>query len=147
MPLKRWSVALGHWVLAVLATALAGSVVQTQFNLAALVALGQPIGLDLRLQVTLLDLVHFAPLFAAIVAAGFLVALPLSSWLVGHRARRRWLHPLAGAAALLLALVLMRWLVGLTPIAAAHSPLGLAALVLSGALGGWVWRRTAAARS
>lgn len=147
MPLKRWSVTVGHWLLAVLATTLAGSIVQTQFNLGALVALDQPIGLGLRLQTTLLDLARFAPLFAAIVGAGFLVALPLSSWLARCWGGRRWLHPLAGAAALLMALLLMRWLVGLTPIAAARAPLGLAALVLCGALGGWVWGRIATTRA
>jgi hypothetical protein len=91
------------------------------------------------MQATLLDLVRFAPLFAAIVAVGFLVALPLASRLVGGRAGRRWLFPLAGALALLVALLLMRALVGLTPIAAARGPLGMTALVLAGAFGGWVW--------
>lgn len=146
MQVRRWFRAIGHWLLAVLATTLVGSIVQTQFNLAALAALGQPVEIGLRMQTTLLDLGRFAPLFAAIVAAGFLVALPLASWLVRGRAGRRWLFPLAGAAALLAALLLMRWLVGLTPIAAARTAPGLVALVSSGALGGWVWGRGAERR-
>jgi hypothetical protein len=139
MRLKRWSIAVGYWLLAVFATTLAGSIVQTQFNLAQLVALGQPVDIGLRLQTTLLDLARFAPLFGAIVAVGFLMALPLASWLARRGAGRGWLYPLAGAVALLVALLLMRWLVGLTPIAAAREPMGMAALVLSGAFGGWVW--------
>jgi hypothetical protein len=130
---------VGQWLLAVLATTLVGSIVQTQFNLGALVALGQPVEIGLRLETTLLDLARFAPLFAPIVGVGFLVALPLASWLARRRAGRRWLYPLAGALALLVALLLMRWLVGLTPIAAARGPSGVTALVLAGALGGWVW--------
>jgi hypothetical protein len=139
MRLKRWSIASAYWLLAVLATTLVGSIVQTQFNLGALAALGQPVDIGLRLQTTLLDLARFAPLFGAIVAVGFLIALPLASWLARHRAGRRWLYPLAGAVALLVALLLMRWLVGLTPIAAARGPWGITALALAGALGGWVW--------
>jgi hypothetical protein len=143
MRLKRWSIAIGYWLLAVLATTLAGSVVQTQFNLAQLAVLGQPVGLGMRLHTTLLDLARFAPLFGTIVAVGLVVALPLASWLAGRRAGRRWLYPLAGALALLVALLLMRWLVGLTPIAAARGPWGMTALVLAGAFGGWVWGRRA----
>jgi hypothetical protein len=139
MRLKRWSIAFAYWLLAVLATTLVGSMVQTQFNLAQLAALGQPVDIGLRLQTTLLDLARFAPLFGAIVAVGFLIALPLASWLARRGAGRGWLHPLAGAVALLVALLLMRWLVGLTPIAAAREPIGMAALVLAGAFGGWVW--------
>lgn len=137
--LHRWSRAGGRWLLAVLATTVLGTIVQTQFNLVALVELGQQIGPGLWLHTTLLDLVRFAPPFAAIVAVGFLVSLPLASWLTRRKAGRGWLHPLAGAVAMLVALLLMRWLVGLTPIAAARTPLGTTALVLSGALGGWVW--------
>jgi hypothetical protein len=143
MRLKRWSIAVGYWLLAVLATTLVGSIVQTQFNLAQLASLGQPVDIGLRLHTTWLDLLRFAPPFAAIVAVGFLIALPLASWLARRGAGRGWLHPLAAAVALLVALLLMRWLVGLTPIAAARGPLGMTALVLAGALGGWVWGRRA----
>ena len=141
MQVKRWIRLLGRWLLAVLVTAALGSIAQTQFNLTALAAMGQSIGLELRLQTTLLDLARFAPLFAAIVAAGFVVALPLASWLNRRGAGRDWLYPLAGAVALLVALLLMRWLLGLTPIAAARTPVGVAALMLTGAIGGWLWGR------
>ena len=141
MQVKRWIWLLGRWLLAVLVTAALGSIAQTQFNLTALAAMGQSIGLELRLQTTLLDLARFAPLFAAIVAAGFVVALPLASWLNRRGAGRDWLYPLAGAVALLVALLLMRWLVGLTPIAAARTPFGVATLMLTGAIGGWLWGR------
>ena len=65
MQMKRWIRLLGRWLLAVLATTVLGSIAQTQFNLAALAAMGQSIGLELRLQTTLLDLARFAPLLAA----------------------------------------------------------------------------------
>lgn len=130
-----------RFALAVLATATLGSIAQTQSNLAALAALGQPVGFGLRLQVSGLDLLRFAPLFAGIVACGFLIALPLASrW--RQRWQVPWLHPLAGAAAVLTALWLMRALFGLTAIAAAREPAGFLALMLCGACGGWVYAAT-----
>jgi hypothetical protein len=62
-----------------------GSVVQTHFNLQALVSLGAEISTPLRIWTTLQDLVSFGPLYAALVAAGWLPALCLAAWL-----GRRW---------------------------------------------------------
>jgi hypothetical protein len=62
-----------------------GSVVQTHFNLQALVSLGAEISTPLRIWTTLQDLVSFGPLYAALVAAGWLPALSLAAWL-----GRRW---------------------------------------------------------
>ena len=78
---RRWPrvllALLAGWLLA----AAWGSVVQTQFNLHALVALGMPLPLDLRARTTLQDLVGFAPVYAGILAAGWLPALGLAAWL------------------------------------------------------------------
>lgn len=62
-----------------------GSVVQTQWNLQGLVGLGLDISLPLRLQTTAQDLLGFGPVFAGIVAAGWLPAL-----LLAHGLARRW---------------------------------------------------------
>ena len=72
-----------------------GSVVQTQWNLQALVALGLDLPLALRLQTTAQDLLAFGPVYAGIVAAGWLPAVVVALGLA-----RRW--P-AGRTALLAA--------------------------------------------
>ncbi|MBC7939646.1 MAG: hypothetical protein H7Z19_07760, partial [Chitinophagaceae bacterium] len=82
---RRWlrhlpALAAG-WLLA----AAWGSVVQTQFNLQALVALGVPVPPGLRALTTLQDLAGFAPVYAGILAAGWLPALGLAAGLA-----RRW---------------------------------------------------------
>jgi hypothetical protein len=50
-----------------------------------LVSLGAEISTPLRIWTTLQDLVSFGPLYAALVAAGWLPALSLAAWL-----GRRW---------------------------------------------------------
>ena len=132
---------VGRWLAAVVVAALLGSIVQTQFNLQALVDLGLAIPLQLRLQTTWLDLLRFTPAYAAIVAISFALALPVAAWLLHRWPRRRWLLLLAGASAIVTALVLMQLLLKLTAIAAARSLWGVFALALAGALGGWVFGR------
>lgn len=128
--------AIGY-LAAVTITSVAGSIVQTQFNLAALQGLGVSIPLDLRLHTTVQDLIGFAPLFAALVAAALLVAFVVTGLLL------RWLplpvislHVLAGTAAMLALLLIMDAMLPVTPIAAARSTAGLLTMSLSGAPGG-----------
>lgn len=134
---------IGHWLLAwllaAMSTSVLGSVVQSQLNLARIVALGGPVTIDVRLATTWHDLIHFAPTFAAIVAAGFLIAFLVAALIVrkAPRARVFW-HALAGATAIATALLLMQYMLGLQPVAAARDGLGLAALAICGAIGGWV---------
>lgn len=64
--------------LAILAAAVLGAIVQTQFNLAAIQALGAPVSLGTRLQATAHDLFGFMPLFAVVVGAALLCALPVA---------------------------------------------------------------------
>jgi len=62
-----------------------GSVVQTQFNLNALTALGVEIAPALRLQTTLQDLLGFGPAYAGILLAAWLPSFAAAAWLA-----RRW---------------------------------------------------------
>lgn len=75
----------GWLVLAWLLASVWGSVVQTQWNLQALVGLGLEVPAGLRLQTTVQDLMAFGPIYAGIVAAGWLPALA-----VGHGLAWRW---------------------------------------------------------
>lgn len=133
------------FVVAVLIAAVLGSLVQTQLALAALGQLGVDIGLGERLRATAADLRGFAPTYAGLVAAGFLLAFPvaalLTRWLPALRHR---LYALAGATAMLTALVLMQQLIGLMPIASARGVTGLSLHALAGAAGGlgFAWLRS-----
>ena len=137
------------WLGATLATAATGSIVQTQFNLAAIQATGAPVPFDLRLQVTLQDLAGFAPMLAGIAAAAFLVGFVVAAPLVRRWPRHRGgLYTLAGGVAVTTAILLMNLLLPITVIGATRSLPGVAALGLSGALGGRVygWLAPAPAR-
>jgi hypothetical protein len=132
------------FVLAVLIAAVLGSLVQTQLALAALGGLGVEIGLGDRLRATGADLLAFAPMYAGVVAAGFLLAFPVAAVLVWRwPAWQHRLYALAGATAMLSALLLMRELIGLTPIASARGAIGLSLHALAGAVGGlgFAWLR------
>lgn len=125
------------FVAAVIVTAVVGSLVQTQLALAALTSLGVEIALNQRFTATGADLLGFAPMYAGIVGAGFVLAFPVAALLT------RWLptarHPLyalAGAVAILTALLLMRTLLGLSPISSARGAGGLTLHALAGACGG-----------
>ena len=81
------------WLLA----AVWGSVVQTQWNLQALVGVGVDISASERATITWQDLLGFAPVYAGIVAAGWLLALPLAAVLA--RWMPQWRTALLTAAA------------------------------------------------
>jgi hypothetical protein len=133
----RWLVAL---VAGVVTAAAAGSVAQTQLNLARLSALDTRISLQTRLETTLFDLIHFAPIYAIIVAMAFLIAL-LTAGAIARALKRGWLslHILAGFFAVAGALGLMALALPVTAIAAARSATGFMLLCLGGGLGAWVY--------
>lgn len=135
----RWLLA---WLAAVVVATLLGSIVQTQFNLARIVALDEPVSLSLRLETTLFDLVSFAPLWAVIVALGLLIAL-VTAALVARRwpRHRTGLFVLAGFLAIAGALVVMDAMLPITPVGAARSVSGILAMSLAGALAGWIHAR------
>ena len=85
MNLRLYRPLILRFLLAVLVAALLVSVIQTQLNLAALVAMGAPMPLDVRLRTTGQDLIGFTPAYAGIVCAAFLVALPAGAWVARHR--------------------------------------------------------------
>jgi hypothetical protein len=144
MKILKWFFA---WSSAVLFTALAGSVIQTQLNLARLAELGVPVPPDERLRTTAQDLLGFAPLWAIIVAAGLLVALFAASGLARLLGRATTvLHAVAGFLAPLTALLLMEALLPVTVIAAARSWTGMLLMSLPGAMGGWIYARLWAQR-
>lgn len=136
-----WRRRTSAFVLAVAVCALWGSLLQTQFNLGALIRLGVDIPLPVRLQSTWHDLYAFSPLYAVICLVGLLPAFAVAGWLAqGHAPQRTALFAAAGAAAVWSALQSANLLAGLLVLVfAARSPLGLASLMLGGALAGWCY--------
>ena len=84
-PGLRWTRHLAPLLLAWVLAAAWGSAVQTQWNLQALVGLGVDIPATERARMTWQDLIGFAPVYAGILAAGWLPALPAAALLA-----RRW---------------------------------------------------------
>lgn len=134
------------FVAALATTTLLGAVIQTQFNLAALQELGVPVPPTVRLRATAHDLVGFTPTYGAVMAAGLLIAFIVSGLLArALPGIRTALHVLAGATAVVTAIETMVFVFEITPIAAARGLVGLGALAVGGALGGWVFARLAPA--
>ncbi len=132
------------WMVAVLVAAGLGSIIQSQFNLAALGRLGFPVAPGERLAVSLHDLGSFAPLYAILVAIALAIGLAVSGTLARFWPRRRsGLHALAGLCALAALFALMNQLLPATLIAAARSGTGLGLMALAGGAAGWVFARLA----
>ncbi|GBD48652.1 hypothetical protein [Methylopila sp. Yamaguchi] len=129
--------------LAVLATALVASVVQTQVNLAALALLGAPLTLGLNAATTAEDLVRFGPVMAAIAGAALLPALLVG--LLATRFAPRWrtaILGLAGVAGLWTAFAVMGFFTPMpTLVAAVRGAVGLALMCTTGLVGGLVFAR------
>lgn len=131
------------FVLAVIVASLWASIVQTQFNLAALVELGASVPAALRWQTTLHDIAGFGPMFAAVASVAFALGFALAAWFA-RRAPRARLVLLAFAGWLGL-IVAVRLIDAFVPppvlIAATRSVVGLLAMTAGGALAGGVFAR------
>lgn len=145
-PRPRWTrragLLLGAWVLA----GAWGSVVQTVWNLRALVDVGVNIPAADWLRVLAQDLMGFAPVYGGILATGWLIALPLASGLA------RW-WPAARSALLALAAGVGMVAAVRAVDAAAPMPVfidatrglpGLLAMAAGAVLAGWLYARLSA---
>lgn len=139
---RRAGVLLLTWALA----AAWGSVVQTHWNLQALVDVGVSIPASTWWRVIGQDLIGFAPVYGGILAAGWLIALPLASGLA------RWWP--SGRSALLASaagvgmVVAVRAVDAFAPmpvfIDATRSLPGLLAMAAGAVLAGWLYARLCA---
>ena len=137
------------FLLAVLATAIPASIVQTQANLAQLVALGAPVSPEIRALTTLQDIALFGPVMAAITAAAFLPAFG-AAWLASKAlpGLRLAIHAAAGALSLWVAFQVMGVFTPMpTFIAAARTQGGVLALSATGFLGGALFAYATSRRS
>lgn len=148
MPQPLWRALLQPRTLLAFAAALLlatawGSLVQTQYNLAALQGLGQPIDLATRWRTSLEDLLGFGPVYAAIVLAAWLPAFAAALWLGRHGgAYRACLLPLASSLSLIAAIRLIDAFAPMPVLIYATRTLeGLLAMAVGGLLGGllFIW--------
>jgi hypothetical protein len=145
-PSAHWTRHLAPLLLACLLAAAWGSVVQTQWNLQALVGLGVDIPASERARATWQDLIGFAPVYAGILAAGWLPALPVAAFL----ARRwpAWRSALLAAAAGAGMVAAVRAIDALAPmpvfIDATRHLSGLLAMATGAVIGGFVYARLTA---
>lgn len=132
---------LAAFAAAVLVMTVLGSLAQTQFVIAALKRTGAPVGWGERLAMSGADLIGFAPLYAALIAIGFLIAFAAAALVLRLVALpRTQIYGLAGAACVALMLVLMREVFfGIPLLAGAREPLGFAAQAGAGLIAGVVF--------
>jgi aldose sugar dehydrogenase len=128
-------------IVALAIAVVAGTVVQTQFNLAALAGLGVAVPLGTRLAATLHDLRMFAPVYALVLLLPMLTAFVVARRLARERRRwRAWVYAGACAFALAVLLMIVNWLPAMPSlIVAARTLAGIAALAVTAGLGGWVY--------
>lgn len=137
-----WYVIVLGFLLSLVAGAVAGSLVQTQFNLLALQNLGVEIGLGTRLETSLQDLRGFAPIYAAVFGVSFLFSQLIASWLIRRLSLdARGLYLALGAAVgLWVTLELVNAFAPMpTLIAATRGAGGLVAMLATAALAGWLF--------
>ena len=127
--------------LAVLSASVIGSIVQTQFNLAAIRSLGVPIPLTDWLSTMLADILGFTPVMAAITTAVFIVSIPVAGWLAKFAPDwRQFIFALGGTIGFLLALEIVDALAPMpTLIAATRDWLGRASMAVCAGLGCWLY--------
>ncbi len=120
-----------------------GSLVQTQFNLQALVRLGVEIPFELRALTSAQDLVGFGPVYAGIVLATFLPAFGAAVFLARKWPRqRRWLLPLAGGVGLVVAMKVVDAVAPMPVfIDATRGIGGLLAMAAGCVVAGWLFER------
>jgi len=143
---SRWHI-LGSFVVALLAGAALGSIIQSQFNLLAIEALGAEIGVGTWLQTTLLDLRYFAPVYAMIFGASFVISQPVAAGLVRilKLPAKPFFQAFGAAAGLWATLGLVNALAPMpTLIAATRGTAGLLTMLLGAAFAGWLFARLSA---
>lgn len=131
------------FVIAVVGAALVGSVMQTQFNLAEITALSVSVDMPTRMDTIVHDLLHFGPVFAAMLVPTLVIAFVIA-WLLAKRFTRfeRWWFIVGGGLGLATAFIIIDSLAPMpTLIAANRTTLGFVFMSATGAFAGWIFDR------
>jgi glucose/arabinose dehydrogenase len=135
------------FILAAVVTGGLASIVQTQFNLASLVAFGAPVTPSLRALTTFEDLGRFGPVMAGIAAVALLPAFIIAHVVgrVVHAAWHKALLMLAGVCGMAVAFWLMASVIPMPPLSAIRRLPGFVSMSLTGLAGGAVYAAALAA--
>lgn len=147
-PEPHWTRHLAPLLVAWLLAAVWGSLVQTHWNLQALADLGIAMPAAVRVQTSLQDLIGFAPVYAGILAAGWLPALALAALLARRWPARRSVLLTTAAGAGMVAAVRAVDAVAPMPVfidATRHWP-GLMAMAAGAVVAGLLYARLTARR-
>lgn len=146
MPVRQLPIAA--FVFATLVATALGCIVQTQVNLAAIVAMGVEVPPWMRLRTTLQDLLGFSRTMAPIAVATLLLALPVATWIARRvGSGRTALCALGAAVGFYVAIPLANAAASMPAlIAATRGAPGMAAMALAlaagGAVFGWLTQRS-----
>jgi len=132
------------WLVAVVSTSVLGSLVQSHLNLINVLEMGSYATWEDWQQTVVQDLLTFAPFYALLVGAAFLIAFPVALWLANQWPfARSILLGVAGAAGLAVAFFIADMVAPITTLISATRDFpGLVAMVSTGVLGAWVFART-----
>lgn len=136
------------FILAAVVTGALASIVQTQFNLASLLAFGAPVTPALRGLTTAEDLARFGPVMAGIAAAALLPAFAVAH-VVGRVVHARWRRGvlmLAGLCGMAAAFWLMASVIPMRPLSATRRLPGFVSMSFTGVVGGLVYAAVLARR-
>ncbi len=131
------------WLIAVIITTFAVSVIHSLRIQGQLAELGVALPVGLRLETIGRDFIGLAPALGAVIAIALAVGFTIAALLRKPLPSLAGIaFPLAGAAAVAVALSAMKYSFDITPIAGARGTFGLPLFALAGALGGWIfaWR-------
>lgn len=134
------------FLVAVVVTVVLGSIVQTQYNLAALTGIGVDIGAGTNLRATLTDIFSgFSPTYGGYIVLPALLVAFFVAWLIVRRtgAPLLW-FALAGGLAILAGIPLVNWLSPLALLIGASRDFSSVVLMaVGGAVGGLLFARMA----
>ncbi len=132
------------WLIAVIVTSVLGSLVQSTLNLFNLREMGSYATWGDWQRTIIRDLLSFAPFYALLVGAAFLIAFPGGLWLARKwPAGRSLLLGVAGTIGLAVAFLIANKATPIpTLISATRDPLGLIAMLSTAFIGAWVFART-----
>lgn len=137
------------FLVAVVLTVVLGSIVQTQYNLAALTGIGVDIGAGTNLRATLTDIFSgFSPTYGGYIVLPALLVAFFVAWLIVRRtgAPLLW-FALAGGLAILVGIPLVNWLSPLALLIGANRDFSSVVLMaVGGAVGGLLFASMAYSR-
>ena len=131
---------MGALLLATAVATVLATIVQTQFNLAEITALGVSVPTGVRLRTTGQDLLGFTRTMGPIALCTLLLALPAATWIARRRGYRRFLCFAAGGVGFYAAMAVIDAFAPMpTLIAATRGSVGMLSMALAMAMGGAVF--------